>query len=59
MDDWPDPNPDFGVSLDDLDKRFDEVIQELTELRIELEERRWFYWGITIALVLILWKVWR
>jgi hypothetical protein len=58
-DEWPDPDPLPGPSLDDLDKRIGEVLAELTELKLEIEEQRWFRWGVTVALFFILWKLWR
>ena len=58
--DWPDEHAHLRESPLEkaLHKRFDDVLRDVQEFRIEVEEQRWWRWGMTIAVGLILWRVW-
>lgn len=57
--DFPDPDPTY-VSLEDIEKSIrdgtQELVREITELKLEIEEQRWWRWGVAAALIYLLWK---
>jgi hypothetical protein len=56
-DDWPDPHPVPGTTLNDLDRRFTEVIAELTQARREIEEQKVLLYVLGAGMLAVLWKL--
>lgn len=56
-DDWPDSHPN-STSLEDLEKRFNDVDKELAAMERRLENIKELLWVIAAGLLFVLWKLW-
>lgn len=44
------------IDMKDLTQQINLLASDLMQLRLEVEGQRWWRWGVSIALIILLWR---